>query len=97
MLNSILPPAEKKTVRIDAFVRVSAAGHACAPRMGWESPFVTFKLDDGTEYTWHSDNVTDALRKFGINHSYELRGKDFGVSMLVRGNKVWRMTRIYPL
>lgn len=96
MLNSTLSTGTEKTVRIDAFVRVVATGHACQRRMPWESPFVQFETDDGTKYLWHSDSIPAQLQKLELWHE-KLAGKDFGVSMLVRGNRVWRVNKLYPV
>lgn len=98
MLNTSSSPAEKKaTTTIDAFATISDSGHACCPRMGWESPYIVIRLDDGSQIKWHSDNVAIKLAEFGFKDIYALRGKNVGVSMLVRNGRVFRMKRFYEL
>jgi hypothetical protein len=101
-MTSNLPQTEEKTktVRVDGYVTCVAAGHSCCRGMAWESPYIQVELTGGmnkTEYLWHSDQVIEILHRHGIKHGRQMIGKDFGVSMLVRGNRVWRITHIYAV
>ena len=86
-----------RTEKIDGFARVDRVGHGCVAMMAWESCYMVLKLDDGREIKWHTDSVEAICRELSGKWPHDLKGKDVGVSALVRGNKVWRMKRLYEI
>lgn len=91
------PWNETANRRVVSKAYVVNTGYALGGPVAWESPFIIFRLPDGREFKWHSNQVESLARKFGFPNMQKMRGQWIDLDATVRPTgRVARMNKLAP-
>jgi hypothetical protein len=96
-MTTTLVERKEKGERIEMLARVSDTGSRLGKNMGFETPFITFTLEDGREVMWNSDRANNCISAFWNRIGTEvavcgfLYGHNLRRVTVTRGCSVWGM------